>query len=95
MSRSLGDFDGTEAGVIATPTVSHRALSADDAFVVLASDGIWEMLTSEVVVDTVGLFLAQGQPATAAARFLICKVGTRHTTTRRKACTTLRILAGL
>lgn len=73
MSRSLGDFDGTDAGVIATPTVSHRAVVEDDAFVVMASDGIWEMLTSEFVVSAVGGFLAQGQPATAAARFLIAK----------------------
>jgi len=73
MSRSLGDFDGTDAGVIATPTVSHRAIVEDDAFVVMASDGIWEMLTSEFVVSAVGGFLAQGQAATAAARFLIAK----------------------
>jgi|TARA_B110001469_G_scaffold87904_1_gene83386 hypothetical protein len=31
------------------------------------------MLTSEFVVSAVGGFLAQGQPATAAARFLIAK----------------------
>jgi len=73
MSRSLGDFDGLDAGIIATPTVSHHAIGEDDAFVVLASDGIWEMLTSEFVVSAVGGFLAQGQPATAAARFLIAK----------------------
>jgi len=73
MSRSLGDFDGTDAGVIATPTVTHRAIAEDDAFVVMASDGIWEMLTSEFVVSAVGGFLAQGQAATAAARFLIAK----------------------
>ena len=31
------------------------------------------MLSSEFVVSAVGGFLAQGQPATAAARFLIAK----------------------
>ena len=95
--RAPGDFDGTDAGVLATPTVSHRTISPEDAFVVLASDGIWEMLSSEIVVEIVrslltltstavhttiprylppqvGGFLARGQPATAAARFLICKV---------------------
>ena len=46
ISRSLGDFDATSAGVIAIPTVSHRALTSDDAFVVLASDGLWEFLSS-------------------------------------------------
>ena len=40
-STSLGDFDGTDAGVIATPTVSHRAVVEDDAFVVMASDGTY------------------------------------------------------
>ena len=73
MSRSLGDLDAAEAGVVATPTVTHRALTSEDAFVVLASDGIWEFLSSEFVVAAVGGFLDRGEPANAAARYLIAK----------------------
>ena len=40
---------------------------------VLASDGIWEFLSSELVVSVVGDFLERGEPANAAARYLIAK----------------------
>ena len=43
MTRCLGDFDAADVGVVGTPTVSHRELLAGDAFLVLASDGIWEV----------------------------------------------------
>ena len=71
MTRSLGDFDAASIGVIGTPTVSHRALQAGDAFIVLASDGIWEFLTSERVVEIVEGYLKRGESANTAARYLI------------------------
>ena len=39
----------------------------------LASDGVWEFLSSEHVVEIVGGFLRRGEPALTAARFLIAK----------------------
>eukprot|EP00322_Chrysochromulina_rotalis_P011983 CAMPEP_0115874366 /NCGR_PEP_ID=MMETSP0287-20121206/24502_1 /TAXON_ID=412157 /ORGANISM="Chrysochromulina rotalis, Strain UIO044" /LENGTH=232 /DNA_ID=CAMNT_0003329511 /DNA_START=1 /DNA_END=695 /DNA_ORIENTATION=+ len=72
MGRSLGDLDADEVGIIATPEVSFRAIStACDRFLVLASDGLWEFLSSESVVEIVGGFLERGEPAIQAARFLI------------------------
>ena len=44
-----------------------------DRFIVLASDGVWEFLSSEAVVEIVGGFLTRGEPAISAARFLIAK----------------------
>ena len=73
MARSLGDMDADEIGVIPTPEVSFRTLSANDKFIVLASDGVWEFLSSEHVVEIVGGFLERGEPAVAATRFLIAK----------------------
>ena len=74
MSRSLGDLDADAIGIVATPTVSHRRLDlSTDRFVVLASDGIWEFLSSDDVVDIVGGFVRRGEPAADAARFLIAK----------------------
>ncbi len=73
MSRSLGDMDADDCGVIAKPEVSFRPLDPHgrDRFVVLASDGLWEFLSSAAVVETVGGFLERGEPAIQAARFLI------------------------
>ena len=74
MSRSLGDLDADEIGVIATPEVAFYNLAKGrDRFIVLASDGVWEFLSSEDVVSIVGGFLNRGEPAINAARFLIAK----------------------
>jgi len=72
MARSLGDLDADAIGVIPSPEVSFRSLvSGRDRFVVLASDGLWEFLSSQTVVEVVGGFLERGEPAISAARFLI------------------------
>ena len=74
MSRSLGDIDADACGVIATPDVGFRPLVAGtDQFIVLASDGVWEFLPSQMVVEIVGGFLERGETAVSAARFLIAK----------------------
>ena len=74
MSRSLGDLDADACGVVPTPDVIVRRLDCrTDKFIVLASDGIWEFLSSMMVVQIVGGFLARGEPAEQAARFLIAK----------------------
>ena len=40
--------------LIAEPEVSHRQLTKDDKFVVIATDGLWECLSNDKVVDMVG-----------------------------------------
>jgi len=39
--------------VIAVPEVNSYLLSSKDLFIVLASDGLWDMLTNKLVVETV------------------------------------------
>ena len=46
MSRSLGDHMCSHVGVIATPEVACHELSADDEVLILASDGVWEFISS-------------------------------------------------
>ncbi|XP_028966634.1 pyruvate dehydrogenase [acetyl-transferring]-phosphatase 1, mitochondrial [Galendromus occidentalis] len=48
--------------LVATPEVSHHILTPRDKFLVLASDGLWEMLSSQKVVQLIGQFL-QGTQA--------------------------------
>lgn len=48
MSRSLGDSVAHSAGVISTPEFTERDLDpATDKFIVVATDGLWEFVTSE------------------------------------------------
>ncbi|XP_047322120.1 probable protein phosphatase 2C 52 [Impatiens glandulifera] len=53
MARAFGDFCLKEYGVISVPEFSHRVLTDRDKFVVLASDGIWDVLSNEEVVEIV------------------------------------------
>jgi serine/threonine protein phosphatase PrpC len=54
MSRSIGDTVGAEIGVIATPVTTRYALhKGQDLFIVAASDGVWDVMDNEDVVNFV------------------------------------------
>ncbi|MCL7022306.1 hypothetical protein MKW94_015821 [Papaver nudicaule] len=53
MTRAFGDFELKEYGVIAIPQISHHHLNNDDKFIILASDGVWDVLSNEQVVSIV------------------------------------------
>ncbi|KAM1010026.1 hypothetical protein ACFX13_046258 [Malus domestica] len=53
MARAFGDFCLKEYGVISIPEFSHRILTDRDQFIVLASDGVWDVLSNEEVVEIV------------------------------------------
>ena len=50
-SRSLGDFTAQELGCSPTPEVQEHVIDANDVCCVLATDGVWEFLTSQEVID--------------------------------------------
>ncbi|KAL2249169.1 probable protein phosphatase 2C 33 [Sesamum indicum] len=54
MARAFGDFCLKEFGLISVPEISYRQITDKDEFVVLATDGIWDVLSNEEVVDIVG-----------------------------------------
>ena len=53
MTRSFGDYFGSIAGVIAEPEVTEYFLKEEDKFMILASDGLFEFMGSQEVVDIV------------------------------------------
>lgn len=55
MSRSIGDVYLKRHGVISTPELTGwRALTANDSYLVVASDGIFESLTPDDICDFIG-----------------------------------------
>lgn len=60
MTRAIGDASGEAAGIIPIPEISSRKLestrSGKKSFIVLASDGVWEFLSSGEVVEIVSHF---------------------------------------
>ena len=53
MSRSFGDEIVHEVGVIVDPEIFEHTLEEEDKFVILASDGIWEFMSSDEVVNAI------------------------------------------
>lgn len=51
MSRSLGDHVCARVGVIATPEIATHMIAEEDMFIVIATDGVWEVLSNEEVVE--------------------------------------------
>ena len=54
VSRSVGDIIGHNIGVIAQPECTHTKLDAKDMFLIIATDGVWEWMSSQEAVDAVG-----------------------------------------
>ena len=52
-TRSVGDSTAEKIGVVADPEISVFQLSANHLFFVVASDGVFEFLSSQAVVNTV------------------------------------------
>ncbi|KAG8459087.1 hypothetical protein KFE25_002494 [Diacronema lutheri] len=55
MSRSFGDDLAATVGIVAEPEVQFFELSDDLAFVLIASDGVWEFMSDQEVVDSIWL----------------------------------------
>ncbi|KAL0917821.1 hypothetical protein M5K25_012916 [Dendrobium thyrsiflorum] len=53
MARAFGDFQLKNYGLIAIPEISHHRLTRQDLFIVLATDGVWDVLSNEQVVSVV------------------------------------------
>ena len=53
MSRSFGDEMGHGLGIVVDPEILEHFFEKEDKFIVLASDGIWEFLSNEEVVNIV------------------------------------------
>ncbi|KAL6905993.1 hypothetical protein ACP4OV_003594 [Aristida adscensionis] len=67
MARAFGDFCLKNHGLICTPEVYYRKLSEKDDFLVLATDGIWDVLTNKEVVKIVS---SAADPSKAARQLI-------------------------
>lgn len=67
MARALGDFCLKEYGLSAIPHVSHREITNDDEFVVLATDGVWDVLSN----DEVASIVEKAEPKGLAAKSVV------------------------
>ena len=56
MTRSFGDRVAATVGVISEPEIKEFDLDINDKFMIIASDGIWEFISSQECVDIISNF---------------------------------------
>lgn len=71
LSRAFGDGVAKSVGVTAVPDVTHLRLTPADAFVILASDGVWDWVPSSEAVRFVGARRQRKEPPQAVAEALV------------------------
>ncbi|GJN28499.1 hypothetical protein PR202_gb16632 [Eleusine coracana subsp. coracana] len=67
MARAFGDFCLKDHGLICTPEVYYRKLSEKDEFLVLATDGVWDVLSNKQVIKIVS---SVSDPSKAARQLI-------------------------
>lgn len=71
MARAFGDFCLKDFGLIAVPDISYHHLTDRDEFIILATDGVWDVLSNKEVVNIVA---SAPSRATAARALVDCAV---------------------
>lgn len=51
VTRALGDVDAKRDGVISTPAVTDVTVTNEDMYLIVASDGVWDVLSPQQAVD--------------------------------------------
>ncbi|CAD8139670.1 unnamed protein product [Paramecium octaurelia] len=80
MSRSFGDYVASTVGVSSEPEIIHHKMDANCAFLVVASDGVWEFFSNEEIQKIV---ISHWSPNMTAKKIdEICDIIVRESTKR-------------
>ncbi|KAM7273067.1 hypothetical protein ACFE04_027731 [Oxalis oulophora] len=71
MSRAFGDYCIKDYGLTSVPEVTQRHITSEDQFVILATDGVWDVITNEEAVEIVS---STTDKAKSAKRLVECAV---------------------
>ncbi|KAL0330725.1 UNVERIFIED_CONTAM: putative protein phosphatase 2C 72 [Sesamum angustifolium] len=89
MSRAFGDFVLKNHGIIAIPDVSYHRLSPNDQFLVLASDGVWDVLSNDEVVSIVSVVSSEEAAAKAVVDAAVASWKHKFPNSKRDDCTVI------
>lgn len=70
MSRSLGDTVASEIGVISIPDIYEITLKENHKILIIASDGIWGVLSNEKVIQIAGRYYKKGNAEMACENLI-------------------------
>jgi serine/threonine protein phosphatase PrpC len=82
VSRSIGDLEIKNSGlIVAEPETIRRRLTVQDEFLILACDGLWDVMTNAQAVELVREFRrTQGNHPTRCAKHLVFEAYRRNST---------------
>ena len=49
LTRAFGDYDLKQYGVICNPHISRNEINSEDKYIVIASDGVWDVINDEEI----------------------------------------------
>lgn len=62
MTRAMGDTQKKRVGLISEPEVHRIDLNPNDKFIIVGSDGLWDVMTSKEAVSFVNNYVESGKP---------------------------------
>ena len=71
LTRALGDLSMKENGLINTPYVSKNSINEDDALVVVASDGVWDVYDEKDITEVCLDMLNDGKNVDEIGKFIV------------------------
>ncbi|CAD6223464.1 unnamed protein product [Miscanthus lutarioriparius] len=86
MARAFGDFCLKDYGVISVPEVFHWSLTEKDQFVILASDGVWDVLSNQEAVDIVASSPSRSKAAKSLVEAATREWKTKYLTSKIDDC---------
>ena len=66
ISRSIGDLSAKKIGIISTPTFISKKLDNRSKFIILGSDGFWDVVCYSEIINIVKPYLNSGNPEKVA-----------------------------
>ncbi|KAK6161935.1 hypothetical protein DH2020_001776 [Rehmannia glutinosa] len=87
MSRAFGDFVLKNHGIICIPDVSYHRLTPNDEFLVVASDGVWDVLNNDEVMSIVSSAHSEEGAAKAIVDAAIGSWKQKFPNSKRDDCT--------
>ena len=70
LSRSIGDLIGEEVGIISEPDIIVKSIDSTFKYIVMGSDGLWDMIKPYDVSRIVNSFFNKGDPEGACKALL-------------------------
>lgn len=77
MTRTLGDLQAKKIGLISDPEIEIIDLISQDKFIVIGSDGIWDVMQSAEVCGFVETWDKNGNPREGCAEALVLEARKR------------------